>query len=116
MHFAVVSGVERADQVRMIKLRLGANLASEVGDRLGGRLVHRQHFNRALAAHHLVDRLEHLAHAALADPVGDDVGPQVQLGAPRFQLFGLVIRQDRQVDHAGGSQFIVHRRSALFRA
>jgi hypothetical protein len=40
-----------------------------------------QHLDRTLAAHHRMDRFENLSHAALADPIGDGVGSQIQLGS-----------------------------------
>ena len=82
----------------MIELSLRPNLAHEVGDRIGRRLMKREHLNGALAAHDAVDRLENLPHAALPARIGHDVGTQLELRPTGFDLIGLIGRKNAHLD------------------
>ncbi len=95
---AIVAGVVGAHQVGMVQQRLRADFAREAIDGLRRGFFARQNFDGAFPAHHLVDRLENLPHAALADPVGDGVRAQVQLRPAGDQLVGLVARQEADSD------------------
>ena len=105
---ALVVGVRRADQVRMIELGLGANLALEGGDRLGRAAILRQHLQRFDAAEHFVLGLEHVAHAALADRVDDAIGAERELGAAFLQLLDLPAIEIAELDQPLAELFVEH--------
>ena len=100
MDIAVMPRVVSANKMRVVQLRLRADLAAEVVDRLGRRLVQRQHLDRAFAAHDRVNRLENLAHAALSDPIGNRVRTKTQLGAAGLELIRLVVRDHPHFDES----------------
>ena len=106
MHVAILSRIKSADQIRMIQFRLRTNFTAKVYDRFGGGFVKREDFDRRLATQHLMDRFKDLPHTALPDPVGDDVGAQVQLGATGKQLVRLVRGKIVQLDQHGRQFFV----------
>ncbi len=96
---AIVTGVERAHQVFMIELGLGANLASEAVDCRGRGFVTRQYLDRHDTPHDRVDTLEHLAHATFANRLDDLIGAERKLRAPILELFDLPL-----VEHPAGNE------------
>ena len=76
----------------MIQLGLGSNFAAKVFDRIGRCFVKRQNLHRTFATQHLMDGFKNLSHAALPNPVDNDVRPERQLAASGTQLISLVGR------------------------
>ena len=98
VHVAVMSRIVSPHEIGMVELCLRANLTREVDDRLRRRLVERQDLDRRFATHHFVNGLEHLPHAALANPVGNDVGTQIEFAASFLELVRLIRCQHIQLD------------------
>ena len=92
----------------MVQLGLRADLTREIDDRLRSRLVDRQDFDGRFASHHFVHGLEHLAHAALADPVGDDVRAQIEFAASFLELVRLIRREYVQFDQSSRQLVVRH--------
>ena len=86
----------------MVKLGLGTDLTFEVGDCIGSRLFQRQYLDGAFTSHHVVGRLENLAHSTLPQPVGNDIGAQAELGSAGTELIGLVPGEYLHLDQLFG--------------
>ena len=115
IHLAVVPGIERPHEVVVIEPAEQADLAPEGGFRLGRRLLARQHLDGHLAAHHHVLRLEHPAHAPLADGIEDLVLAEGELAAADEHLLGLKRREQALGDEQVGQRPIVRHIAPLGR-
>ena len=68
-----------------------------------------QYLDGDVAPHHLMLGLEDLPHSPLAQPVGNHIRPQRELGASRLELLGLICRDHLSLDEPVGQRLILER-------
>ena len=94
VNITIFARIISTHQVGMIEFGLHANFPHEALDRMVGGFAQWQDLDGANSPHHLMFRLEDLAHTPLADPVLDQVAAERKLGSPGDQLVDLIRSQN----------------------
>src|SRR5262245_5175814 len=98
VRFSLLIGERQANQIRVIELRLSANLTAERLNRPRIHLRLRQHLDRLDPPQQKMLSLEDVPHPAVADRVENAIRPERELRPPVPQLLGLPGVEIAQLD------------------